>query len=68
MTDSNMKRQDQQQDPTVGKPAVKKTLERYETAEADKTPNQSLDRQTEKELGDVEAALEKDRIGYDDWE
>jgi hypothetical protein len=67
MTDSNMKRQDQQQDPTIGKPAVEKTAEGYETAEAEKNSHQPLDPQTEKELGEVEAAIEKDNIGYDDW-
>lgn len=67
MTDSNLKRQDQQQDPTIGKPAVEKTTESYETTEAEKNSNQSLDPQTEKELGKVEEAIEKENIGYDDW-
>jgi hypothetical protein len=67
MTDPNMKRQDQQQDPTVGKPAVEKTAEGYEAAETSDTSDQALDPQTEKELGEVEAAVEKDSIGYDDW-
>lgn len=66
MTEEQVKRQDRENDPTVGKEGVEETVKRYEEG-SQSTETKPLDPQTERELGDVERAVEDTIAVYDDW-
>ncbi|MEC4985936.1 MAG: hypothetical protein SAJ37_01580 [Oscillatoria sp. PMC 1068.18] len=59
MTNENITTQNQTSDPTVEKDAVKEISDRY-------TESETLDPQTEKELGEVERATEDLTLGIED--
>ncbi|PSO53988.1 MAG: hypothetical protein BRC40_07620 [Cyanobacteria bacterium QH_8_48_120] len=53
------------EDPTLEKEATEEVMERYEQA-SDSQPEETLDTATEKELGEVERALEDETIAIED--
>ena len=70
MTQDKARQQDQEaasvaSDPTLNKEAVDEVVEQYERS-ANSDDDKELDLSTQKELGDVERALEDSVLGIED--